>query len=62
MDMKRPQQLGRLLPEHAVHNYGVSGYSVGQTYLRFKDAHARVTQPARLAPPRRRPAGVGGLG
>jgi lysophospholipase L1-like esterase len=40
-----PQQLGRLLPERVVYNYGVSNYGVDQIYLRLRETHRQFEHP-----------------
>lgn len=42
---KLPQQLDRLLPEHSIYNYGVSGFGLDQIYLRFKHSHHHFDKP-----------------
>ena len=45
MSLKIPQQLDRMLPSARVFNYGVSGYGVDQTYLRFRRAYPEFDRP-----------------
>jgi len=40
-----PQQLDGLLPDHPVYNYGVVGYGIDQTLLRYRKTHAGFENP-----------------
>jgi hypothetical protein len=40
-----PRQLGMLMGETAVYNYGVSNFGVDQIYLRFHETHAAFEKP-----------------
>ena len=43
-----PNQLGSLLQDTAVYNYGVSNYGVDQIYLRLHQSHSQFAQPTLL--------------
>jgi hypothetical protein len=40
-----PQQLGLLLPDRTVYNFGVGNYGVDQIYLRFRETHRAFDHP-----------------
>jgi len=43
-----PQLLDQLMPDRSVLNFGVSGYGVGQIYLRYSDTIEKFNQPLAL--------------
>lgn len=45
MEKRAPQQLDALLPERTVYNFGVHGYGLDQTYLRFKQTFSLFNEP-----------------